>query len=94
MKSTDKDCRPETLIEFPCDYKFKAMGKASTDLIDICFKIALKYDKKVTKDNIELKKSRGNKFVSVTISVYVTCIEQVYGIYADLKKHSEVLMTL
>ncbi len=84
----------KSLIEFPCDYKFKAMGKTSDDFIDTCFAIAKKYDKKVTRDKIATKGSKRQKFISVTIPVYVTCIEQVHGIYADLKSHPEVLMTL
>lgn len=84
----------ESLIEFPCDYQFKAMGKTSDKFIDTCFEIAHKYDKKVTREQIKIKDSKGKKFISVTIPVYVTCLEQVHGIYADLKAHPEVLMTL
>lgn len=84
----------ESLIEFPCYYNFKAMGKTSDNFINTCFDIANKYDKKVTRGQIKVKNSKGNKFISVTIPVYVTCLEQVHGIYADLKIHPEVLMTL
>ena len=84
----------QSLIEFPCDYKFKAMGKNTPDLVEICFAIAQKYDSQVKRDQITLHHSKGGKFISVNITVYVTCLEQVHGIYADLKAHPEILMTL
>lgn len=84
----------QSLIEFPCEYEFKAMGRTADSFIDTCYKIAKKYDEKVTRDKIRIKDSKGKKFISVSIPVYVTCLEQVHGIYADLKKHPEVLMTL
>lgn len=84
----------QSLIEFPCDYKFKAMGHATETLIDTCFEIAQKYDPQVTRDKIEIRDSKGKKFISVNITIYVTCLEQVHGLYADLKAHPEVLMTL
>ncbi len=84
----------ESLIEFPCDYKFKAMGKTSDTFIDTCFNIAQKYDKNVTRKQIKIRNSKGQKFISVTIPVYVTCLKEVHGIYADLKSHPEVLMAL
>jgi putative lipoic acid-binding regulatory protein len=84
----------ESLLEFPCDYHFKAMGKASDTFIDTCFEIALKIDAKATRESIKIKDSKGKNFISVTIPVYVTCLEQVHQIYADLKAHPEVLMTL
>jgi len=84
----------ETLLEFPCDYHFKAMGKNSDTFIDCCYEIALKVDPKADKDAIKVNHSKGKKFISVTVPVYVTCLEQVHQIYADLKAHPEVVMTL
>lgn len=84
----------QSLIEFPCDYKFKAMGHNTPTLIDTCFEIAQKYDAKVTREQIHIKNSKEGRFISVNITVYVTCLEQVHGLYADLKEHPEVLMTL
>lgn len=84
----------QSLIEFPCDYKFKAMGHNTPTLIDTCFEIAQKYDSQVTRDKITIYNSKADRFISVNITIYVTCLEQVHGLYADLKKHPEVLMTL
>ncbi|VAW44146.1 Proposed lipoate regulatory protein YbeD, partial [hydrothermal vent metagenome] len=83
----------ESLIEFPCDFKLKAMGKKSDDFIDIVYDIAIKYAPETPRENISINKSSGQKFISVNVTIYATCIEQIHGIYGDLKKHPEVLMT-
>ena len=84
----------ESLIEFPCDFKLKAMGNKSDDFIDIVYNITLKYAPETPRDNISINNSSGQKFISVNVTIYATCIEQIHGIYGDLKKHPEVLMTL
>lgn len=84
----------ESLIEFPCDYKLKAMGKHSEEFIELVYQISLKYAPGTPRDNIQTTGSKGNKFVSVNVTIYATCIEQIHGIYGDLKKHPDVLMTL
>ncbi|VAW45001.1 Proposed lipoate regulatory protein YbeD, partial [hydrothermal vent metagenome] len=83
----------ESLIEFPCDFKLKAMGKKSDDFIDIVYDIAVKYAPETPRESISINKSSGQKFISVNVTIYATCIEQIHGIYGDLKKHPEVLMT-
>lgn len=84
----------ETLIEFPCDFKLKAMGRKSDNFIEIVYEIACKYAPNTPKENIAIVNSKGEKFISVNVTIYATCIEQIHGIYGDLKKHPEVLMTL
>ncbi|MCF6345725.1 MAG: DUF493 domain-containing protein [Thiomicrorhabdus sp.] len=84
----------ESLIEFPCDFKLKAMGKNCDQFIDIVYEIAVKYAPETPRENISINNSSGKKFISVNVVIYATCIEQIHGIYGDLKKHPEVLMTL
>jgi len=85
---------PETLIKFPCDYKLKAMGKVSDTFIDTVYEITKKFAPDITRDNITLNRSKKKNFISVNIQFHATCIEQVHGVYGELKKHPEVLMTL
>lgn len=84
----------ETLIEFPCDYKLKAMGKKSDTLVDTVFDITKKYAPDVTRDDIAIHPSKSDKFISVNITFHATCIEQIHGVYGELKEHPEVLMML
>lgn len=84
----------ESLIDFPCDYELKAMGHASETFIDTVFEITQKYAPEITRDNIRLKDSKGKRFISVNVTFYATCLEQIHGVYGELKEHPEVLMTL
>ncbi len=84
----------ETLIEFPCDYRLKAMGRQSDNFIDIVYEIACKYAPETPRENIKINPSKKGNFISVNVTIYATCIEQIHGIYGDLKKHPDVLMCL
>ncbi|GKT12684.1 MAG: hypothetical protein ISEC1_P1663 [Thiomicrorhabdus sp.] len=84
----------ESLIEFPCDYKLKAMGKNSETFVELVYQISLKHAPKTPRENIQVTNSKGAKFISVNVTIWATCIEQVHSVYGDLKKHPEVLMTL
>lgn len=83
-----------TLIDFPCDYKLKAMGHNNDEFIELVFEITQRYAPEVSRETIEVKGSNGKKYISVNITFYATCIEQIHGIYGDLKKHPMCLMTL
>ncbi|MGC9386649.1 MAG: YbeD family protein [Hydrogenovibrio sp.] len=84
----------ESLIEFPCDYKLKAMGRNSETLVDTVYDITRKYAPDVMRDNIHLKDSKGGRFVSVNITFHATSLKQLHDIYGELKQHPEILMTL
>ena len=83
-----------TLIDFPCDYRLKAMGHNSDAFIELVFEITQRYAPEVSRDTLEVTKSKGKKYISVNITFYATCIEQIHGVYGDLKKHPLCLMTL
>lgn len=84
----------QSLIEFPCDFELKAMGKNSDKFIEIVFDITKQFAPNINKENIRINNSKTKKFISVNIKFHATCIEQVHAIYGELKQHPKVLMTL
>lgn len=84
----------QSLIDFPCDYRLKAMGHATDSFIDTVFEITKKHAPDVTRDDIHLKDSKAQRFLSVNITFHATSLEQLHAIYGELKEHPEVLMTL
>ncbi|MBD3610846.1 MAG: DUF493 domain-containing protein [Hydrogenovibrio crunogenus] len=84
----------ESLIDFPCDYKLKAMGKNSGTLVETVYEITKKYAPDVSRDNIYIKDSKGRHFISVNITFHATSLKQLHSIYGELKQHPEILMTL
>ena len=84
----------ESLIDFPCDYKLKAMGKNCETFVELVYQVALKHAPETPRENIQITNSKGAKFISVNVTIWATSIQQVHGVYGDLKKHPKVLMTL
>ncbi len=84
----------ESLIEFPCDFELKAMGRNNGTLVETVFEITQKYAPDVSRDNIRIKDSKGSRFISVNITFHATSLEQLHGVYGELKQHPEILMTL
>lgn len=84
----------ESLIEFPCDFKLKAMGKNNESFVEVVYEITCKHAPNTSRESIQITPSKGDKFISVNITIYATSLEQIHGIYGDLKKHPEVLMSL
>lgn len=84
----------ETLIEFPCDYQLKAMGKNSDQFIDLVLEITQQFAPDASREKIRINDSKGGKFISVNLTFHAKNLEQLHSIYGALKKHPEVLMTL
>jgi putative lipoic acid-binding regulatory protein len=84
----------EALYEFPCEFELKAMGKNSEDFIDTVYQITEKHVPSLERSAVRVKDSKGKKFISVNVKFTATSLKQLHAIYADLKQHPDVLMTL
>lgn len=84
---------PEDLLEFPCHYQFKAMGKNNEE-----FKTSViaAVDKHATVacDNVRCRPSGKGTYQAVTVFVTLYSYEQLTLIYAELKKIDELKMLL
>ena len=84
----------ETLVEFPCDFMIKAMGKASPEFHDTVVSIVQKHDESFTKDKIVERESKKGTFVSVTFYVYVENKPDLDAIYQNLTDSELVLWSM
>lgn len=83
------------LIEYPTVYAFKVMGKqenAFREFVRNLFHRAL--GQEVSPDSISELPSTGNKYVSLTVSVYLISEEQRIRIYESLHKEKRILYYL
>lgn len=83
------------LIEYPTVYAFKVMGKQEhgfREFVRGVFKRAL--GQEVSPDSISELPSSGNKYVSLTVSVYLLSEEQRIRIYEALHKEKRILYYL
>ncbi len=84
----------ESLIEFPCEYQIKAMGKDNDEFHSAVCAIVDEHAPGTPEDAYSHQKSSKGKFVSVSVKVNVDSREHLEKIYGALKDSSHVLYLL
>lgn len=83
-----------TLLEFPCRFPIKAMGRQSDAFEAIVTAIVLKHADLWPGEPIRSTPSKAGRFVSVTAVVEARSQAQLDAIYQDLTDCAEVLVAL
>jgi putative lipoic acid-binding regulatory protein len=86
--------KQETLLEFPCQFPIKAMGRAHDDFEAQVVSLVRKHVPDLGEAAVKCRDSQGGKYLSVTITVTATSREQLDNIYRELTACEEVLMAL
>ena len=84
----------DTIMEFPCEFPIKMMGRESPDFHRTARRLVEKHTGPLDDDAIQAAQSRNGRFVSITVTVYAQSREQLDNIYRDLTAHDDVLMAL
>ena len=84
----------ETLLEFPCEFPIKIMGRESSDFHALARGLVEKHTGPLADDAVASSLSRNGNFVSVTVTVTAQNQAQLDDIYRELTAHDEVLMAL
>ena len=84
----------ETLLEFPCQFPIKAMGKNNGNFDSIVIEIVSQHIGDITKLSVKTRLSKGDKFLSVTVTIEATSKKQLDAIYQGLTDSPHVLMAL
>ena len=82
------------LLEFPCSFPLKIMGRADADLIARVRAIALEHAERPDEIELSQRESRDGTFVSVTLTVTATSRDELDRIYGALSAADEVMMVL
>jgi putative lipoic acid-binding regulatory protein len=83
-----------TLLEFPCRFPIKAMGRNSDDFENVVVTIVQNHAELWPDEPVTLSPSKAGNFVSVTAVIEAQSQEQLDCIYQDLTDCSQVLMAL
>ena len=86
--------RQESLIEYPSPFPIKVMGEKADGLVGAITSIAEKFDPGFDASTIELRESKGGKYLGVTITVTATSREQLDELYRTLSTHPMVKVVL
>jgi len=84
----------DTLFEFPCQFPIKAMGKNSPEFDSIVVGIVRQHVDELKEAAVKSKLSKGDKFISVTVTIEATSKRQLDAIYQGLTDCPEVIMSL
>lgn len=84
----------ETLLEFPCEFPIKIMGRESEDFHSLARELVEKHAGPLADEAVVSSLSRKGNFVSVTVTINAQSQQQLDDIYRELTAHDEVLMAL
>ncbi len=84
----------DSIIEFPCDFPIKVIGKSSTRFSGLVLSIIRQHISDFLAESICSKKSGKGNYTSVTITVRVSSKNILDAIYKDLSSNPEIIMVL
>jgi putative lipoic acid-binding regulatory protein len=84
----------DTLLEFPCDFPIKIMGKAEDTFAEVMLSIVTKHAPDFDATRMEMRASSGGNYLSVTCTIIATSKPQLDAIYMDLTAHPMVKVAL
>ena len=84
----------ESLIKYPSLFPIKVMGTKVDGLVHAITHIAHQFDPTFDATTVELRESKGGKYLGVTITVTATSREQLDELYRTLSTHPMVKVVL
>jgi putative lipoic acid-binding regulatory protein len=83
-----------SLIEYPSAFPIKVMGLNVDGFADAMLQLADRFDPSFDPASVELRPSKGNKYLGVTLNITATSREQLDELYRTLSTHPMVKVVL
>jgi uncharacterized protein len=84
----------ESLLDFPCDFPIKVMGRMAPGFAEEIVCVVKKFAPDFDESTIEMRPSRKRSYLSLTCVIPATSREQLDGLYKELCDHPQVVMVL
>lgn len=84
----------DTLLEFPCRFPIKAMGKDEDEFVAHVLNLVSPHFPEICENDIHTRPSHHGKYIAVTIIVAATSRLQLDAIYYALTDSKRVLVAL
>ena len=84
----------ESLIEYPCAFPLKIMGKREETFAQVVLEIVRRHDPEFDGATMEMRPSKGGNYLSVTCTVTATSRVQLDALYTELSGHPMVKVVL
>jgi putative lipoic acid-binding regulatory protein len=90
-----QDIPPEqSLIDYPSRFPIKVMGLNADGFVHAITSIARQFDPSFDATTVELRPSKGDKYLGVTVTVTARSREQLDELYRTLSTHPMVKVVL
>ena len=86
--------RRESLIDYPSQFPIKVMGHNVDGFVHAITAIAKHFDPGFDAASVELRDSKGGKYLGITVTVTATSREQLDELYRTLSSHPMVKVVL
>lgn len=83
-----------SLLEFPCRFPIKAMGRASSEFENLVTGLVLSHADLFEGEAVTVNESGAGNFLSVTVTIEARSRAQLDRIYQDLTDCDQILMAL
>jgi hypothetical protein len=83
-----------SLIEYPSQFPIKVMGLKVDGMVAAVTAIAHQFDPLFDASTLELRESKGGKYLGVTVTVTATSREQLDELYRTYSSHPMVKVVL
>ena len=84
----------QSLIEYPSQFPIKVMGLNVDGFVHAMVSVARQFDPGFDAATVELRASKADKYLGVTLTVTATSREQLDELYRTLSTHPMVKMVL
>ena len=84
----------ETLIEFPCAFPIKGMGKAQDGFAQAVADVVLKHAPDFDVAKMEMRPSKAGNYLSLTCTIRAVSQAQLDALYRELTSHPLVKIVL
>lgn len=91
----DQDDKPqESVIEFPCRFPIKVMGRDESEFEAHVLQIISSHVDDIAPEDVTVRSSSNDKYLSVTVTVEAKSQEQLDRIYRNLTSSERILYVL
>ncbi len=84
----------DTLLDFPCPFSLKVMGKNSEDFEKTVYTIVHTHIPYLTEGALQTRTSKKGTYMSITVAFQAENKAQLDGLYQALSEHDDVIMAL
>lgn len=78
------------LLQFPCDFAIKAMGRAADDIEPVVVEIVRRHAPGTDVEAVRARASRNGNWIAVTVVIQAQSKAQLDAIYQELSDHDRV----